>query len=155
MTDKHHITAGKYLRLAMLAMLLSGLAACAGTVDRLSQVGSPPPLTPLEGVKTAIPRATHVAMPMPAPHITTTQPNSLWRTGARSFFKDQRASAVGDILTVNIAITDSAQVDNRTTRTRAANEGVEAPNLLGFESNLNRILPEAVSPSSLVDATST
>ena len=155
MTDQYHATTGRFLRLAIFAALLSGLTACASTVDRLSQVGSPPPLTPLEGVKTAIPRATHVAMPMPAPQITTTQPNSLWRTGARSFFKDQRASAVGDILTVNIAITDSAQVDNRTTRTRAANEGVEVPNLLGFESNLNRILPEAVSPSSLVDATST
>ena len=151
-TKYHHLI--PYSRGAAALAILLSVSACANTVDRLKAVGTAPPLTPLEGAERATPQPTQVSMPMPAPEVVVTQPNSLWRTGARSFFKDQRASEIGDIVTVNIAITDSAQVDNRTTRTRSAEEGVEAPGLLGFESNLNRILPEAVAPDSLIDATS-
>ena len=40
--------------------------------------------------------------------------NSLWRTGARTFFNDQRAGRVGDILTVLITVNDSAKTQNTT-----------------------------------------
>jgi flagellar L-ring protein precursor FlgH len=75
-------------------------------------------------------------MPLPAPRGETSAPNSLWRTGAKSFFGDQRATEVGDILTINIEISDSAQLNNSTQRSRSTAEesGIQA--LLGLEGNL-------------------
>lgn len=138
----------------VLGLALLGLSACAGTAERLSNIGSPPPLTPLEGKKAGVPQPTQVSLPMPAVESYSTQPNSLWKTGSRAFFKDQRATRIGDILTVSINITDSAKVDNATTRTRTANEGAKAPALLGFESQLKEFLPNAVDPENLLEADS-
>jgi flagellar L-ring protein precursor FlgH len=75
-------------------------------------------------------------MPLPAPRAEVSAPNSLWRTGATSFFGDQRAREIGDILTVNIEIADSAQLNNSTQRSRSTAEesGIQA--LLGLEGNL-------------------
>lgn len=141
-------------RAVLLGAIAFGLAACSGTMQRLAAVGSPPPLTPLSGPKADVPQPTQVSLPMPEPEIYTTQPNSLWKTGSRAFFKDQRATKVGDILTIDINITDSAAVDNTTTRSRSATEGASANALLGFESQLSEVLPNAVDPSNLIEADS-
>jgi flagellar L-ring protein FlgH len=123
-------------RLIGLAALASALGGCAGLSN---SVGSPE-LTPISNPAT-VAGAARVSMPLPAPTMEASAPNSLWRTGARSFFGDQRASEVGDILTVNIEIADSAQVNNTTQRSRTSSEesGVQA--LLGFESNIQKALP--------------
>ena len=73
--------------------------------------------------------------------------NSLWRTGAREFFADQRASKVGDILTVLITIDDSAKTTNQTTTSRQSDMSAGIPHLLGFESSLGKILPKAFDPA--------
>ena len=150
----HNNTSASVLFRGLLLAAVMGLGACAGTIDRVKTIGSPPPLTPLEGARAGVPQATQVSLPMPATESYTTQPNSLWKTGSRAFFKDQRATKIGDILTVSINITDSAKVDNATTRTRTAKEGASANALLGYEKSLSKVLPEAVDPANLVEADS-
>ena len=132
-----------------VALMGASLAACSAA-DRLANVGKPPPLNPIEN-PTSQPGYKPVTMPMPAPEQVVYQPNSLWRSGSRAFFKDQRASRIGDILTVNIDITDRARVNNSTTRTRSNSEDANVSALLGYESALGKILPEAVDPDNLAE----
>jgi len=92
-----------------------------------------------------------VLVPQPLPDVTPPQANSLWRTGSRSFFRDPRAQKVGDLITVEIDIGDKAKIANTTTRTTTASEKANAANLLGLESRLKGILPDAVDPTNLVN----
>ena len=137
---------------ALLLTALTQLGAC-GTFDRLSSIGKAPPLTPVDQGYRA--PAQPIALPMPPPDRSTFQANSLWRSGARGFFKDQRAAKVGDILTVQIDISDKASVDNTTTRSRTASDTAKIPAALGFEAPLSKILPNSVQPDPLVDLGST
>lgn len=138
---------------------LMSLAAC-GSAGRIANIGKEPDLTPIKDIKA--PRAQRsISLPMPTNEPTRHQANSLWRTGARAFFKDQRAARVGDILTVNIAISDNAQIGNTTTRARTTAENAGLSNFLGFEQKLQALLQGSgdgaatVTPGSLVDADST
>src|SRR5690606_29809609 len=76
--------------------------------------------------------------------------NSLWRTGARTFFGDQRARRVGDILTVNIAIDDRAQTQNTTARARSNSLSTGVNNFLGLETQVGDAFPGGFDPSALV-----
>ena len=76
--------------------------------------------------------------------------NSLWRTGARSFFGDQRARHVGDILTVNIDIDDRAQVQNSTARSRNNEINSGVTNLFGLEAEAMDSIGGAFDPSALI-----
>src|SRR5262245_55528986 len=111
---------GNDSRIAIL-VALAGLVPGCGALERLRLIGDPPPLAAIEN-PTAAPGYKPVQMPMPAPQPAVYQPNSLWRTGSRAFFKDQRAHQVGDILTVKVRIIDKATMDNETQRSRQANE---------------------------------
>jgi flagellar L-ring protein precursor FlgH len=93
-------------------------------------------------------------MPMPAPKPAIRGPNSLWDTNRNSFFKDQRAADIGDILTVNVVLDDKAQMNNETERSRTSAENAGLPNLMGVESKLSQVLPQAVNPAKLVGASS-
>jgi flagellar L-ring protein precursor FlgH len=59
---------------------------------------------------------------MPKPEAVSYNANSLWRNGSRSFFKDQRAHQIGDLLTVTVNITDQANFANETQRSRTVTE---------------------------------
>lgn len=138
----------------LTTMLL--LTACAGMSERLAAVGKPPEMTQIENPYNQ-PGYKPVALPMPPQDALNTESNSLWQASRQTFFKDQRAHKVGDILTVMIDINDTADLKNKTERTREGEETQSLPNLLGLESKLGKILPDAVSPSSLVgmDSSST
>lgn len=119
----------------------AGLAALAlGGCAALDSATAPPQLTPITNPAT-IAGSQRVSMPLPAPDMETQAANSLWRTGAKSFFNDQRASKIGDILTVNIEIQDSAQVNNTTARSRTSSTDSSVDALLGLDGVIQNALP--------------
>ena len=133
----------------ILAGLFSiNLTACS-SLDRLASVGEPPKMAPIENPQLQA-EYKAISMPMPAPKDTRKQPNSLWGADRTSFFKDQRANDVGDILTVMIDIDDEAETNNETTRTRSSNEDAALDSFLGYEASLGRVLPEAIDNTSLI-----
>ena len=132
-------------------LIMVALLGGCNALTRLSEVGEPPALTPVQDPRDA-PDYQPVSMPQPAALPIEKNPNSLWRAGARAFFKDQRASQVGDILTVEIALDDSATINNTTSRTRDASEDASLSAFLGYEGSLNRFLPQAIDPTDLIDA---
>lgn len=140
-----------YPALMMMVLMLGG---CGSVADRIANIGQPPDMSKIENPHLQ-PDYKPVSMPMPAPKLAQRQPNSLWDSNRQTFFKDQRAADVGDILTVLIEIQDKAELDNETERTRDNGEGAQASALLGLEGSLNRVLPESVNPAKLADLSST
>lgn len=125
------------------------LSACSAT-DRIAKIGQAPELAKIENPVTTA-EYQPVSLPMPAPKDENRQQNSLWAANRVTFFKDQRAADIGDIITVLIDIDDKGELDNETERSRNTTEGAELPTLLGYENSLNRILPQTVDPTNLVD----
>lgn len=140
----------KLSRLTVAAFAALALGGCSNMLDRLSAIGEGPDLSPIEN-STMQPGYRPVSLPMPSPLVAAFEPNSLWRTGARAFFEDQRARKIGDILTVLIQIDDDADLDNATSRTRDNNEDATIGALFGYEAALGAVLPEAVVNTDLVD----
>lgn len=136
------------LKAAALLAAVSSLSAC-NALSRLSEVGSGPEVSAIQN-PTQKAGYQAVSMPMPQPVAPPANANSLWRPGSRAFFKDQRAKDVGDILTVAVSINDSASFATSLDRKRDASEEAGIDNLLGFEGQLNKVLPDAVNPAALV-----
>lgn len=121
-----------FIRTAACLLAATSLAGC-GAAERLSRIGEPPAMTPVMN-PTQSKDYRPVSMPMPTPMILEPAPNSLWRPGARAFFKDQRAKQVGDVLTVVVSITnEKASLADETRRTRDnTKETLSVPNLFGI-----------------------
>lgn len=136
--------------LIALALASLALAGC-GTADRLANVGKAPDLSAIED-PTAQAGYKPVRMPMPTPQPVSFAANSLWRTGSRAFFKDQRAQQVGDLVTVRVKVTDKADLNNETRRSRSNDEGFGAKGLFGAENKIKSAL--GADPSALVAAES-
>jgi flagellar L-ring protein precursor FlgH len=134
------------LRLAPLACLALSLGACTTVSEavhgpQLSAVAYPAQLMPVHQ-EIAQPRGPQSA-------------NTLWRTGAKAFFKDQRANKVGDILTVNIEINDNASISNDTKTNRETSVDGGVSKFFGLESTLAKVLPGAPDTGHLVTSGST
>jgi flagellar L-ring protein precursor FlgH len=91
-------------------------------------------------------------MPMPAREPTPNEANSLWRSGSRAFFKDQRAAQVGDIITILVAMNDTANVKNATTTGRTSGQTGSLASFFGMQT----LLPKTITdPSKILDVGST
>lgn len=97
----------------------------------------------------------HVAMLMPGLPLQT-QPQrtvdqaSLWSGSPQSLLGDRRAVRKGDIMTVVIEIDEKAEISNDTQRSRAGEETMKVPNLLGLPQRLDERLPEGASMAQAV-----
>lgn len=139
------------LSLPLALVIAAPLVACAG----VSEAAKGPELNPV-----SYPAVLAQPSQLPPPGLQPPPPqpgtaNSLWQTGSRAFFRDQRAGHVGDILTVMISIDDSAQTKNTTATSRTAGMKAGIPHLLGLETALGKILPGAFSPADALETAST
>jgi flagellar L-ring protein precursor FlgH len=138
---------GSLARLRRIAVSGLLLASCAlggcSSIDRLSQIGEQPKLSAIDNPTTQ-PGYKPVQMPMPKPEVASYNPNSLWRNGSRAFFKDQRAHQVGDLLTVAVNITDKANIENDTSRSRSNKEDSGITDFIGAKTlgaQAQKVLP--------------
>jgi flagellar L-ring protein precursor FlgH len=117
------MSTSSFNRIALASTFLTIVSVAGGcsSIDRLSQIGEQPKLSSIDN-PTAAPGYKPVQMPMPKPEAVSYNANSLWRNGSRSFFKDQRAHQIGDLLTVTVNITDQANFANESQRSRKTTE---------------------------------
>ncbi len=92
-----------------------------------------------------VPEVNRVSVPLPRSEPNRrpkrAEASSLWSRGTSSFFDDQRAQSVGDILTVVINIKDNAQLKNQSERSRSGSQDLNSPTFLGYGGQINKILP--------------
>lgn len=161
-------------RLALLAMSAS-VVGCATTEraaftqDALATSGAvynaahravgaafgPPQLQPVAS-PVALTGGLQQSMPQPIfPNAATPAPNSLWQAGSRSFFNDQRASRIGDIITVNIEIDDKAELSNSSNRSRESSTAAGLSHFFGLEGTLGDIFNSSFDPENMVGGEAT
>ena len=136
-------------RSMILVMAATTLSGC-NLLNRLSDIGAEPQVSAITN-PTHQPEYQPVTMPMPAPQPAMNNPSSLWRTGAKGFFKDTRASDVGDLITIVITIADTATISNQSTRARTNTHDMSASALFGYETKLADIFPEEVVNTDLIE----
>ena len=129
------------LPLIALSVSALSLAACSTAIEAVKG----PELAPI-GYPAALVTVAQAYLPEP----TSASANSLWRTGARSFFGDQRARRVGDILTVAIDINDRAQTQNSTQRNRTNSASGGVTNFFGLENSLGRAFPGGFDAANMI-----
>ena len=130
MSDMSKVNRVSQLLAASSLIVLASFTGGCSSLDRIKNLGEQPALAAIENPTTK-PGYQPVHMPMPEPIPAVYNENSLWRSGSREFFKDQRAHQVGDLLTVTINITDQANFANETQRNLTGSEGSAITDFLG------------------------
>ena len=118
----------------ILVIVVFALAACAPVQSR-----SPKMIAPVTMEQPVI------EAPMPK------TPGSLWTTNQGSLFVDNRASRVGDILTVVISEQAEASKEASTSTGRSTTASADLTSLFGLESNIANI-NSAIDPAKLLSA---
>ena len=129
-------------------LIISAAALTLGACSTAMEAVRGPELAPI-GYPAALVPAQQAYLPAPEARQAASA-NSLWRTGARTFFGDQRARRIGDILTVTINIDDQAQTQNTTARTRTNDIAGGVSNLFGLENSIGRAFPGGFDPANMV-----
>lgn len=125
---------------ALGLFLVGGVGGCS-LATRLAEVGDTPRLSTIAEDPAQEPAYRPVQLPMPVRPAAEDNPNSLWRPGAKAFFKDTRAKEVGDILTIRLKLDDKAKLKNSTKRGRDDSETQSIEAMLGYEGALQSVVP--------------
>jgi flagellar L-ring protein precursor FlgH len=105
----------KHIGIVLAATSL--LAGCqSGQLTTVKEIGNAPSMSPI-GSGLAYGQTQQMSLYPKQPHHMASG-FSLWSDSQAALFKDARALAVGDIMTVNISINDKASFDNETDRSR-------------------------------------
>lgn len=133
------------------ALILATAAVSLGACSTAIEAVRGPELAPI-GYPAAMVPTSQVYLPSPEAQAAqrSASANSLWRAGARTFFGDQRARHVGDILTVNIDIDDRAQTNNSTARSRSNEASGGVTNFFGLENSIGRAFPGGFDAANMI-----
>lgn len=113
---------------SLIVFLALVLTSCGSTIDRLKNVGKSPSLSQLEVPAEEDEYLDENNKPAKSNERRT---NSLWQPGSTTFFKDNRAWKVGDILKVVVVIEDSARVNSSTVQSRNGSDKSGFSSLFG------------------------
>ncbi|MBR1604956.1 MAG: flagellar basal body L-ring protein FlgH [Alphaproteobacteria bacterium] len=141
-------------KVAVVMAMTTFLSGC-NTWSRLQEWDKEPAISPITNPLEAQ-NYQPITQPTPPPSAGEYAGiNSLWRKGSSGFFQDQRASKVGDIITVNISAKDTASLKNKTEQTRDTNkDSVNVNAIAGYEKYINKYLPNGVNAAALFDVKS-
>ena len=106
----------------MRGLLVVACCACAlsGCAVAPSDIGREPRMSPVgSGLQANVDKLGAYSFPAPL----RASPQSLWDDNRANFFRDPRASRVGDVLTVLISIDDKATLDNSSGRSTSSTVG--------------------------------
>lgn len=128
------------LKATVFTLMGASFVGCSA-VDRINNIGEAPRLEAVGN-----PAGQQIVTAIPAPQPIIYPSNSLWQPGSQSFFRDPRASKIGDVITVNVSVSDAAKLSNTSARSRTNSDNASMDNLFGLES----VMPSAMTPGSLV-----
>ncbi|HUO01164.1 MAG TPA: flagellar basal body L-ring protein FlgH [Rhizomicrobium sp.] len=128
-------------KISTITILGAALCSCSA-VDRIQNIGSAPKMSPMGN-----PADAKLVAAIPATPPITHADNSLWQPNAKSFFSDPRASRVGDVITVNVSVADSANMQDTTSRSRTNSDAANLTNFFGLENPLAK----SMNPANLVN----
>jgi len=137
---KHKILEGKNMSLRLVLLLLTSmiLTGCSSSIERLQRVGKNPDLAQMDMPIDETQPSPEEKEAQNRSHMRRT--NSLWQPGSTSFFRDNRAWRVGDILKVSVNIRDSANLSNTTAHNRTGTNGFQMSKLFGKEKTLAKAM---------------
>jgi flagellar L-ring protein precursor FlgH len=119
----------------MVMVLTAALAGCAGDIR---EIGREPAMSPVGAGLTTVVQPSAIAVFLPA---SGGGRQSLWNGGRADIFSDPRAARIGDVVTIHIAINDSATFGNATDRSLDSHVNTGFDWKLGLNSSTNEFKP--------------
>ena len=116
----------------LLLLYIFSLTSCADSIERLRRVGKAPELGKLDIPETDRDKIDHEEEVI-IHQERKKKTNSLWQPVSLTFFRDNRAWKVGDILKVVIEVKDNAELANSTKQNRSGSNALSMPTVFGKE----------------------